>query len=212
MLRDVNLKMEYSSESDDIMRDFFAPCFSVCTTFDICVDRFPLSNLMALVSKFGDFAAGNVRMRLIMGHKFGIRDVNILSKIFMGTYRRSRRNEDPLDRIERMVKQKQILMRIAVPSSGELGVVFNERLGIFGDSGDNAIAFTGSLLYSSDNHRAFETIDVFTSWNDPERVARKRRNFQYLWDGRPTLLRICDFADADQQGLLKYASEWAVHR
>ena len=210
MLRDINLKMDYNSENDDIMRDFFAPCFTACTTFDRCVENFPLDRLVSLVDGFGDFAAGNVRMRLIVGHKFGIRDVNILSKIFMGTYRMGRKR-GTIDRINTMVQQKHIMMRIAVPNSDEPGVMFDERMGIFGDSRGNTVAFTGQLISRHDSPE-FETVDVFTSWSEPERVARKRRDFQYLWDDRPTLLHICDFADADRNGMLKYASEWAVHR
>ena len=210
MLRDVNLKMEYNSESDDVMQDFFAPCFSACTTFDRCVDHFPLDNLVSLVTKFGDFAAGNVKVRLIVGHKFGIRDVNTLSKIFMGTYRKGRKS-DIMDRINSMVQQKDIMMRVAVPVSEEPGVVFDERLGIFGDSQGNMVAFNGSLI-SKYRDREFETVDVFTSWNAPERTARKRRNFQHLWEGKSTMLHICDFVDADKNGMLKYESEWAVHR
>ena len=210
MLRDIDLRMEYNSEKDDILQDFFAPCFSACTTFDRCVEHFPLSKMVTLVERFEDFAAGKVRMRLIVGHKFGIRDINILSKIFMGAYRPGRKT-DTMDRINTMVRQKQVMMRIAVPISEDPGVMFDERLGIFCDSEGNAVAFTGQLI-SRYGSKEFETVDVFTSWSEPERVARKRRDFQYMWEGRPTLLRVCDFAYADQNSMLKYASEWAVHR
>lgn len=212
MLRDLTLKIEYNSENDDILRDFFVPCFSACTSFDRCVDYFPLRNLVSLVDEFGDFAAGNVRMRLIVGHKFGIRDINTLSKIFLGTYSRKGRDGPALDRIMGMVQQKRIRIRIAVPASDESSNVFNERLGIFGDDSGNMVAFSGALVYSPEREKEFETVDVFTSWNDPERVARKRRNFQYLWEDRAKSIRIHEFADADRHGLLKYSSEWAVHR
>lgn len=212
MLRDLTLKIEYNSENDDILRDFFVPCFSACTSFDRCVDYFALKNLVSLVDGFGDFAAGNVRMRLIVGHKFGIRDVNTLSKIFLGTYSRKGGDGPALDRIMGMVQQKRIRIRIAVPASDESSDVFNERLGIFGDDSGNMVAFSGTLVYSPEGEKEFETVDVFTSWNDPERVARKRRNFQYLWEDRAKSVRIHDFADADRHGLLKYSSEWAVHR
>lgn len=212
MLRDLNLKIEYNSENDDILRDFFVPCFSACTSFDRCVDYFPLRNLVSLVDGFGDFAAGNVRMRLIVGHKFGIRDINTLSKIFLGTYNRKGRDGPALDRIMGMVQQKRIRIRIAVPASDESSNVFNERLGIFSDNSGNMVAFSGALVYSPDREKELETVDVFTSWNDPERVARKRRNFQYLWEDRAKFVRIHEFADANRHGMLKYSSEWAVHR
>lgn len=212
MLRDLTLKIEYNSENDDILRDFFVPCFSACTSFDRCVDYFALKNLVSLVDGFGDFAAGNVRMRLIVGHKFGIRDINTLSKIFLGTYSRKGSDGPALDRIMGMVQQKRIRIRTAVPASDESNNVFNERLGIFGDDSGNMVAFSGTLVYSPEGEKEFETVDVFTSWNDPERVARKRRNFEYLWEDRAKSVRIHDFAVADRQGLLKYSSEWAVHR
>ena len=210
MLREMNLKLEYNSETDDILQDFFTPCFSACTTFDLCVDYFGLDNLISMVERFEGFAAGNVRMRIVMGHKFRIRDINMLTKMLAGNYNGKGNNGITLDRIMNMLLQNKIMIRIAVPTD-ESNNVFNERLGLFGDNYRNMVAFTGALIYAPEIHKEFETVDVFTSWNDPERVARKKRNFQSLWDGTIKAGRVYDFTYAEQHGLLKYSYDWMIN-
>lgn len=210
MLRDLNLKMEYN-EDDDILRDFFTPCFSACTTFDRCVDYFALSNMVSMVERFESFASGRIRVRLVVGHKFGIRDVNTLSRMFAGTYRGKGDTGEALEHIMDMILKRQVMFRIAVPAIESSAAVFNERLGVFGDEHGDEVAFRGPLIYSPTAPGVFETIDAFTSWEDPARVEIKRKNFEALWEGRVKSARIYDFIDADQAGMLKYSAEWAIN-
>ena len=57
----------------------------------------------------------------------------------------------------------------------------------------------------------FETIDVFTSWNDKSRVETKINDFERLWLNETSSVKIYDFEYAEKHNLLKYSSEWAVN-
>ena len=65
-------------------------------------------------------------------------------------------------------------MKIAIPNSEHVADSFSERIGIFRDDQDEVVAFTGTSRESfSTQTRDFESVDVFTSWNDKSRVERK---------------------------------------
>lgn len=80
-----------------------------------------------------------------------------------------------------------------------------EKIGIFTDSMENEVAFTGSVNETVggliDN---FESIDVFWSWEDPhKRTNRKRENFERLWHNNTNGLDVIDFPEAAKRKLLK---------
>ncbi|MBT8172560.1 MAG: DNA repair helicase, partial [Nitrosopumilus sp.] len=88
---------------------------------------------------------------------------------------------------------------------------FSERIGIFRDVDDEAVAFTGTSRESfSTQSRDFESVDVFTSWNDKSRVERKMKDFQDLWDNKTKYVDVYDFMFAEENNLLKYSSEWVL--
>ena len=56
----------------------------------------------------------------------------------------------------------------------------------------------------------FESIDVFTSWNDKSRVETKIDDFEKLWTNETNSVNVFDFNYAENHNLLKYSSEWAI--
>ncbi|MDP6327383.1 MAG: DNA repair helicase, partial [Nitrosopumilus sp.] len=88
---------------------------------------------------------------------------------------------------------------------------FSERIGIFIDDEDEQVAFTGTSKESfSTQTRDFESVDVFTSWNDKSRVERKRKDFEDLWQNKTKYVEVCDFMYAEENNLLKFSSKWAT--
>jgi hypothetical protein len=56
---------------------------------------------------------------------------------------------------------------------------------LFLDEQDQIVAFTGTSKESfSVETRDFESVDVFTSWNDKSRVERKMKDFEELWENK----------------------------
>ena len=102
-------------------------------------------------------------------------------------------------------------MKIAIPRSEKLDGVFAEKMGIFKDIHNNIIAFTGTSNETFDyQSRNFESVDVFTSWNDKDRIEIKTKDFDKLWNNEIKYIRVYDFLEAEKKSLLKYAVEWAT--
>jgi len=97
-------------------------------------------------------------------------------------------------------------IKLAVHQNPHQRGIYHEKLGIFGDSDDNVVVFTGSANESAsgliDN---FECMDVFRSWRsgDDDRIAEKIEDFQRLWQNQTPTLEILDFPEAARQSLLR---------
>ena len=73
------------------------------------------------------------------------------------------------------------------------------------------VAYTGTSneTFNTEN-RNFESVDVYTSWNDRPRVDIKVSDFERLWNNETKYVQVHDFAYAYQNNLLKYDSNWAI--
>lgn len=112
-----------------------------------------------------------------------------------------------------LVAENRLEIKIAIPALKPDGSIsrglYHEKIGIFSDSHGNKVAFSGSPNETAgglvDN---FESIDVFWSWDDPQRrVAEKERCFDLLWKNQTHRLEVIDFPDAAKDKLLTYKTE-----
>jgi superfamily II DNA or RNA helicase len=110
-----------------------------------------------------------------------------------------------------LLSQGVLEIKLAIPKNLANFGLYHEKLGLFIDAFDNAIAFTGSANEShSSLNDNFECIDVFRSWQSQEqaRVERKIDNFENLWHNQTPLLDILDFPTAAAQSLLKFCPDF----
>ena len=212
-LRDLELKEEYRSDTDDIVAEFFFPCLSNCIEYDRCVDFLSIQTLATIAMAFDNFAIGKAKLRMVTGHRFKTEDLNLFKKLFSEKYTKSFEGkfikDSKIQRLQNIVNKGQIELKIAIPNSEQVADSFSERIGVFRDDKDDAVAFTGTSRESfSTQTRDFESVDVFTSWNDKSRVERKMRDFEELWDNKTKYLEVYDFMYAEEENLLKYSTEW----
>jgi len=103
-------------------------------------------------------------------------------------------------------------VKVAIPNSEYVDGAFEERMGIFRDTNDDAVAFSGTSNVTFDaENRNFESVDVFTSWDDKARVETKIKNFENLRANKTNYVHIYDLVYAEKKNLLKYTTEWAVY-
>ena len=214
-LRDIGLKEEYRSDRDDIVAEFFFPCLSHCIEYDRCVDFLSIQTLATIAMAFDNFSSGKAKLRMMTGHRFKILELNILKKLFSEKYTKrfdgSLIKDTKIQKLQDIVNNGQIELKVAIPNSEQITNSFSERIGIFRDGDDEAVAFTGTSKESfSTQTRDFESVDVFTSWNDKSRVERKMKDFQELWDNKTKYVDIYDFTFAEKNNLLKYSSDWIM--
>jgi hypothetical protein len=212
-LKEINLKEEYRSDRDDIVAEFFFPCLSNCTEYNRCVDFLSIQTLATISMAFENFSEGKAKLRMITGHRFRASDLNVFTKLFSEKFTKSFKGkmikDSKIQQLQRIVDKGQIELKIAIPNSEQIADSFSERIGIFRDEYDQKVAFTGTSKESfSTQTRDFESVDVFTSWNDKSRVERKMKDFEDLWENKTKYVQVYDFMKAEESSLLKYSSEW----
>ncbi|MFQ5782229.1 MAG: DNA repair helicase [Nitrosopumilus sp.] len=214
-LREIELEEEYRSDRNDIVAEFFFPCLSNCIEYDRCVDFLSIQTLATISMAFDNFAGGKAKLRMITGHRFRTADLNLFTKLFSEKYTKSFEGklikDTKIQKLKNIVDKGQMELKIAIPNSEQIADSFSERIGIFRDEHDQAVAFTGTSRESfSTQTRDFESVDVFTSWNDKSRVERKTKDFEELWDNKTKYVEVYDFMFATENNLLKYSPEWVM--
>ena len=216
-LRNLNLKQQYRSDRDDIISEFFLPCLTNCIQYDRAIEFTTMKSLSTLSLGFENSGKNSTKVRMITGHNFRIGDLTTLVKLFSKNGNGKMNFTNDFIRDAKVNKLKQIInsgylqMKIAIPNSEEVDGKFSEKIGIFHDENNDIVAFSGTSNVTFDNqNRNFESIDVFTSWDDLERVKIKVTDFEKLWTDATKSVQVYDFEFAEKNNLLKYSPEWAA--
>ena len=234
-LRDLSLKQEYRSDKDDVVTEFFIPCLTNSIQYDRTIQYITVKSLSTLTFGLENIKDHHAKIRLISGHRFSTRDLDAIIKLF-DHHEKRRFNgnllmdnkigkiildkkienliiDDKIQQLESIIRDYKLEVKIAIPNSEYVDGVFEERLGIFRDTNDDVVAFSGTSNATFDaENRNFESVDVFTSWDDKTRVDNKIKNFEDLWANRTNYVEIYDLVYAEKKNLLKYTTEWAVYR
>jgi HKD family nuclease len=215
-LRGLTLKEEYRSDRDDIVSEFFVPCLSNCIEYDRCIEYVSVKSLTTLALGFENFANNQAKMRIITGHRFRASDLDLLAKLMLNNkkelnFKGSFIRDSKIKILKEIVENHKLEVKIAIPNSEEVVGAFDEKIGIFLDENDDVVAFTGSSneTFNTQN-RNFESVDIFTSWNDKSRVETKIKDFEELWENKTKYVEVYDFDYAEKNNLLKYTSQWAL--
>ncbi len=215
-LRDISLKEEYRSDRDDIISEFFIPCLSNCIEYDRCIEYVTIKSLTTLALGFDNFAKNKAKLRMITGHRFSASDLELLNKLFSEQTSDIRFNskfirDSKIQMLKEIVANHRLEIKIAIPNSEEVVGSFTVKIGIFLDEHDDAVAFTGTSNETFNiQNKNFESVDVFTSWNDKSRVDAKTKDFEDLWENNTKDVEVYDFNYAEKNHLLKYSSQWAL--
>ena len=225
-LRDLSLKQEYRSDRDDVVSEFFIPCLTNSIQYDRTIEFISVKSLSTLTFGLENIHNHHAKIRLVSGHRFGTSDLNAIVKLFDQNSRNRFNGRINLDnkignlirdskiaQLQKIIKDFKLEIKVAIPNSEYVDGVFEERMGIFRDTNDDIVAFSGTSNVTFDaENRNFESVDVFTSWDDKSRVENKIDNFEKLWTNKTNYVEIYDLVYAESKNLLKYTSEWAVYR
>ena len=224
VLRDLSLKQEYRSDKDDVVSEFFIPCLTNSIQYDRTIEFISVKSLSTLTFGLENIQDHHARIRLVSGHRFSTSDLNAIIKLF-DQHDTSRLNgrlyldkkignliqDSKIRQLKKIIEDFKLEVKVAIPNSEYVDGVFEERMGIFRDSNNDVVAFSGTSNVTFDaENRNFESVDVFTSWNDKERIETKIKNFEALWTNKTKYVQIYDLTYAEKKNLLKYTTEWAV--
>ncbi len=214
-LRDLSLKQEYRSDVDDVVSEFFIPCLTNSIQYDRTVEFISIKSLSTLTFGLGNIQDHHAKIRLVSGHRFSTTDLNIIKKLFdQRTNHRFNGNlirDHKITELQKIINDFKVQIKIAIPNSEYVDGIFEERMGIFRDTNDDIVAFSGTSNATFDaENRNFESIDVFTSWDDKSRVETKINNFEKLWNDKTEYVQVYDLIFAERKNLLKFTTEWAI--
>ena len=224
-LRDLSLKQEYRSDRDNVVSEFFIPCLTNSIQYDRTIEFISVKSLSTLTFGLENIQDHHSKIRLVSGHRFSTSDLNSIVKLF-DQHKTSRLNgrlnldnkfgnfirDSKIRQLQKIIEDFKLEIKVAIPNSEYVDGVFEERMGIFRDTNDDVVAFSGTSNVTFDaENRNFESVDVFTSWDDKTRVDNKIKNFEDLWANRTKYVEIYDLVYAEKKNLLKYTTEWAVY-
>jgi len=234
-LRNLSLKQEYRSDKSDVVSEFFIPCLTNSIQYDRTIEYVSVSSLSTLTFGLENIQDHHAKIRLISGHRFSTHDLNILTKLFDHHDKRRFNGNLIMDnkiskiildkKIENLIKNNKIQqlegiirdfkleVKVAIPNSEFVDGVFEERIGIFRDTNDDVVAFSGTSNATFDTeNQNFESVDVFTSWDDKSRVDQKIENFENLWTNKTKYVQVYDLPYAERNNLLKYSTDWVIDK
>lgn len=217
-LRELSLKEEYRSDRENLIEEFFIPCLDNCIEYDRAIEYATLKSLTGYYFGLKSFLENKVQIRIVTGHRFRTSDLNIFSKLYgkkssLFPLKLTPTKEKKFSVLNKMIETNKLKMKIAIPNSEEVYGSFGEKIGIFHDENDDMVAFTGTSNETFDpRNRNFESIDVFTSWNDKSRVDIKTNDFENLWQNKTKNISVYDFEYAVENNLLSYSAEWILNQ
>jgi len=206
--------------------EFFIPCLTNSIQYDRTIEFISVKSLSTLTFGLENIQDHHAKIRLVSGHRFSTSDLNSIIKLF-DQHSTSRLNgrinldnkignfiqDSKIRQLKKIIEDFKLEVKVAIPNSEYVDGVFEERMGIFRDTNDDVVAFSGTSNVTFDaENRNFESVDVFTSWDDKTRVDNKIKNFENLWANRTKYVEIYDLVYAEKKNLLKYTTEWAVYR
>ncbi len=216
-LRDIHYLQDYRSGYEDLIDQFFRPSLREARSYWRAVGYFSSSSLEAFGAPLGDFIRNGGRIRLVTSVELSANDLNAISNGVAKETLCARRLEeiietefadgvgDGVSRLARLLEMERLEIKIATPKTGT--GIYHEKIGVFFDDTD-FVAFTGS---SNESRNAFEQnrecIDVYSSWDSPDRAARKRSHFEALWDAKDIGVDVYTFPEAARKRLLRVWKE-----
>jgi superfamily II DNA or RNA helicase/HKD family nuclease len=204
MLRDTIFKHSYSSGYDE-PKEFFTEALIESKTFDLGLGFFSSSGIRSLAYGFALFIANGGKMRVVINSVLSaadkqaiekgqrkaidefeervITDINRLTEVL------SKADEQFFRCFAYLISINRIEFVATISTKGGLA---HDKYGIFTDLQGNKIAFIGSANFSKTALELnSETITVFSSWEDANRVSEYQNLFNESWQqDTPHLIHI----------------------
>lgn len=215
-LRELSFQHEYRSDKTSLIDDFYTPCLKKASQYCRAVAYFTSNGLQKIVNGLPTFIQNGGRISLVTGPKLMVDDIEAIKNGYEARkdlFNTSLGNDfadvsdDRLRLLSWLIAREYFDIKIALPSeisSSYPRGVYHEKIGVFLDNNDDAVAFSGSSNETVGGLLSnFESIDVHWSWNDvQERVQQKINNFHRLWDNNTDRLKVVDFQEALNEDLL----------
>lgn len=217
--QDIDLKPEYRSKLNDVIKDFYIPVLKQAVLYKRAVGFFSSSALIALSAGICGLVKNGGRIELIASPKLSLEDIEAIND---GIRRRDEVIEEALLRelqnprgkfeearlnlLSNLIAVGRLEIKIAFLETDNTIGMFHEKVGLMYDNSNNIIAFSGSMNESANAFITnYEAIDVFTSWTkDEDRVLIKQSAFDAMWNDYEPSIRVMDFPQISDAIIERY--------
>ena len=226
-LRDLNLKISYSTGQDDLVNDFYSPCMARSRQYWRAVGYFTSSSLSLSAQGIAHLISQQGHIYLIASPALTEEDAEAINlgyrkrdEVLAQAARRSLAEvadqcaSERLSALSWLISTGAMDVRLALRLDNQGAVsrgIYHEKLGLFADDQQNMVAFSGSANETVGGLvNNFESVDVYWSWDDPQhRVRQKFDHMQDLWRTRPEScrlpgLRVINFTEATAELLRRF--------
>lgn len=217
--KDLDIKIKYDSDSDDILNEFYIPVLSHSSMYLRISGFFSSTSLAISAMGLEDFIKNNGKMKLICSailseedykkmkevyatpeelieEKF-LLDLNSISNVFV---------KNNLAALGFMLANGNLEIKIAIPDDKK--GMFHSKIGIMVDSFGDMISFSGSDNETANGWKYnIEEFKVFKSWvsGQNEYFYEDFDNFENYWNNDTSKLNIIDLPEAINEELIKFA-------
>lgn len=221
-LADRDWKLKYTPEDGDLVRLFYVPALEDARRYDRLTGYFNAGALALAARGIEGLIRNKGRMRLIVGCTLEAPEIEAIE---CGEKLRDLVQQhltslplappDPassqaLELLAWMIARDYLEVKVAVPCNEHRQPVcnqalFHEKAGIIEDGAGDRIAWNGSLNETVAGwQRNWESINVYRSWEEPERVEGEEANFARLWAGQSQQVVVLNVPEAVRQDMLRF--------
>lgn len=220
--QDIEIKSEYRSRLDNVIKDFYVPVLKQSVLYKRAVGFFSSTALVELSAGICGLVKNGGKIQLIASPHLSSDDIEAINS---GLKRRDDVIEEALIRqlsepigaeeaarlnlLSNLIAAGVLEIKIAFLETGNSVGMFHEKMGLMYDNDQNIIAFSGSMNESFNAFRQnYEAVDVFTSWtSDENRVMAKQAAFNAMWNDYEPSIRVRDFPKVADLIVKKYRTD-----
>jgi len=230
-LRSLGVKRAYSSDSDDILQDFYIPALQRAREYCRLAGFFSSTSLAVAARGILGLVRNGGSMRLVASPRLTNDDLQVILKsLGAPAALLEERLLRELDRLQDdfvrdhvaalgwMVANGRLSIRLAVPvvQAGDAAAVngvgyfplFHQKVGVLRDAMGNVLTFSGSVNETAAGWlQNVEEFKVFRSWEPAENdyVQADVAKFDRIWGDQSTTVRVFDVPRAVEQRLVQMA-------
>lgn len=231
--KDLVIKRAYSSDTDDILHDFYIPVLAAATEYRRIAGFFSSTSLAIAAKGIVGFIVNGGTMQLIVSPKLTHQDLEVLikSSVEPQDFLEHKMLEE-IDKLQDqlvadhvralgwMVANNRLQIRVAIRNYDDSKEIryqeeehtglFHQKVGILRDAENNTITFSGSINETAsgwlDNIEEFK---VFRSWESPEcdYINADVTKFTKFWDNLSLKVRVFTIPEAVKNRLVELAPE-----
>jgi superfamily II DNA or RNA helicase len=200
----------YRSGENDMVGQFYLPCLTHAVTYDRAVGYFSSGCLRLALRGIANLIRNGGKIRLVISPALTAADLKaieegyeerlIIDEVVLRTSHALLKElpKEQLGLLRWLIAQGYLDIKVATVK-GTRPSIYHEKFGIFTDIEGSRVVFVGSSNETVSGLLGnFESIEVFRSWysSETERISRRVKNFDNLWEGLERGLEITPFPDA----------------